>query len=142
MNNISDTNIINIKLKDILLDPNYCSFFLKFLEREFAQENVIFWLRVNEFRNTISDSERVIIAKDIFEAFIQPGAQNEINLSDFTISKTILPYFKSENNYFPNDMYNRSQKEIYDLMTLHSWPRFVLTADYKKIVAEKLNFMK
>ncbi|ELK32176.1 Regulator of G-protein signaling 21 [Myotis davidii] len=100
--------------------------------QEFSEENVEFWLACEDFKKTESAEKIASKAKMIYSEFIEADAPKEINIDFSTrdlISKNIAePTLKC---------FDEAQKLIYSLMAKDSFPRFLKSEIYKKLVDSK-----
>ncbi|KAI4578100.1 hypothetical protein MJG53_010955 [Ovis ammon polii x Ovis aries] len=103
--------------------------FRTFLKSEFSEENVEFWLACEDFKKTESAEKIASKARMIYSEFIEANAPKEINIDFSTrdlISKNIAePTLKC---------FDEAQKLIYSLMAKDSFPRFLKSEIYKKLV--------
>nr|XP_017510940.1 regulator of G-protein signaling 21 [Manis javanica] len=106
--------------------------FRTFLKSEFSEENVEFWLACEDFKKTESAEKIASKAKMIYSEFIETNAPKEINIDFSTrdlISKNIAePTLKC---------FDEAQQLIYSLMAKDSFPRFLKSEIYKKLVNSK-----
>lgn len=63
------------------LFAEYLAAFRSFLQSEFSEENIEFWLACEEFRLTTSPEDLQWRAEKIYREFIQPTAYREVSLS-------------------------------------------------------------
>lgn len=63
------------------LFAEYLAAFHSFLQSEFSEENIEFWLACEEFRLTTSPEDLQWRAEEIYREFIQPTACREVSLS-------------------------------------------------------------
>ena len=116
----------------------------------YSVENVKFWLEVNEFHRAIDvvrDTEErsrheekdvLVFAKEIFQTFIEEGSEMQINISEVQ-SQSIKQRFNTT-DVISRDLFDSAQKEVYALMSRHSYPRFLSSksnANYKAKVKVK-----
>ncbi|XP_051041680.1 regulator of G-protein signaling 21 [Phodopus roborovskii] len=103
--------------------------FRTFLKSEFSEENVEFWLACEDFKKTESREKIATKAKMIYSEFIVADAPKEINI-DFSTRDLI-----SRNIGEPTPKcFDEAQKLIYSLMAKDSFPRFLKSEIYKKLV--------
>ncbi|XP_003499270.1 regulator of G-protein signaling 21 [Cricetulus griseus] len=103
--------------------------FRAFLKSEFSEENVEFWLACEDFKKTESREKIATKAKMIYSEFIVADAPKEINI-DFSTRDLI-----SRNIDEPTPKcFDEAQKLIYSLMAKDSFPRFLKSEIYKKLV--------
>ncbi|XP_035135376.2 regulator of G-protein signaling 21 [Callithrix jacchus] len=103
--------------------------FRTFLKSEFSEENVEFWLACEDFKKTTNAEKIASKAKMIYSEFIEADAPKEINIDFSTrdlISKNIAePTLKC---------FDEAQKLIYSLMAKDSFPRFLKSEIYRKLI--------
>uniref|UniRef100_A0A2K6CXE6 Regulator of G protein signaling 21 n=1 Tax=Macaca nemestrina TaxID=9545 RepID=A0A2K6CXE6_MACNE len=103
--------------------------FRTFLKSEFSEENVEFWLACEDFKKMKNAEKIASKARMIYSEFIEADAPKEINIDFSTrdlISKNIAePTLKC---------FDEAQKLIYCLMAKDSFPRFLKSEIYKKLV--------
>ncbi|KAK2509579.1 hypothetical protein MC885_017874 [Smutsia gigantea] len=106
--------------------------FRTFLKSEFSEENVEFWLACEDFKKTESAEKIASKAKMIYSEFTEANAPKEINIDLSTrdlISKNIAePTLRC---------FDEAQKSIYSLRAEDSFPRFLQSEIYKKLVNSK-----
>ncbi|XP_076797863.1 regulator of G-protein signaling 21 isoform X2 [Arvicanthis niloticus] len=103
--------------------------FRTFLKTEFSEENVEFWLACEDFKKTECREKIATKAKMIYSEFIVADAPKEINI-DFSTRDII-----SRNIAEPTPKcFDEAQKLIYSLMAKDSFPRFLKSEIYKKLV--------
>ncbi|NP_001407953.1 regulator of G-protein signaling 21 isoform 2 [Mus musculus] len=103
--------------------------FRTFLKSEYSEENVEFWLACEDFKKTECREKIATKAKTIYSEFIVADAPKEINI-DFSTRDLI-----SRNIAEPTPKcFDEAQKLIYSLMAKDSFPRFLKSEIYKKLV--------
>ncbi|XP_043819518.1 regulator of G-protein signaling 21 [Dromiciops gliroides] len=103
--------------------------FRTFLKSEFSEENVEFWLACEDYKKTESAEKIASKARMIYSEFIQADAPKEINI-DFSTRDLI-----SRNISEPTlKCFDEAQRLIYSLMAKDSFPRFLKSEAYKKLV--------
>uniref|UniRef100_F6ZHI6 Regulator of G protein signaling 21 n=1 Tax=Ornithorhynchus anatinus TaxID=9258 RepID=F6ZHI6_ORNAN len=108
--------------------------FRTFLKSEFSEENVEFWLACEDFKKTKSAEKIISKAKMIYSEFIQADAPKEINI-DFSTRDLI-----SRNISEPTlRCFDDAQRLIYSLMAKDSFPRFLKSEIYKKLINSRQN---
>ena len=112
-----------------------------------------FWLEVNEFHkaadnvkdmkedNCYSQKDLWTFAQEIFNTFIEEGSNMQINISEAQVI-SIRQKIASE-EAITRDAFDNAQREIYSLMSRHSYPRFLSSksaVSYKsKVASKKMN---
>jgi len=98
-----------------------------FLESEYSSENIKFFLEVEQFRQTDNFIDRIKKADHIRTKYMLPDSKHQIN-----ISSNALKTIESELLQCEKDLFDKVQKEIYKLMELDSFLRFLNSEYYKK----------
>ena len=104
--------------------------FRGFLKTEFSDENIEFWLECEEYKFTSKELKRQAKAKKIYSDFVAIGSPREVNLEieirTHTAEKILMPTFET---------FDRAQKRIQALMEKDSYPRFLESDLYKKLLS-------
>jgi len=105
-------------------------YFAEFLKSEYSDENILFWQACEELkreRNTEKIEEK---ARIIYEDFISILSPKEVSL-DSRVREII-----NNNMVHPSaHTFDEAQNQIYTLMQRDSYPRFIASALYKKILS-------
>nr|CAD2168494.1 unnamed protein product [Meloidogyne enterolobii] len=112
-----------------LLSHKYgCMLFREFLQSEFSEENLDFWLDVENFKQ-MKDSKKQTLqkAQQIYDTYIKELAPKEVNLDSETRMKT-----KNGLQSIPlkTDIFNLAQNKIEQLMSKDSYSRFLKSEQY------------
>ncbi|OZC07803.1 regulator of G protein signaling domain protein [Onchocerca flexuosa] len=102
------------------LDKTGQKYFAQFLKGEFSDENILFWQACEELKHE---------ARIIYEDFISVLSAKEVSL-DSHVREAI-------NNKMAHPTvhtFDDAQCQIYTLMQRDSYPRFIASALYKKIL--------
>uniref|UniRef100_A0AAF5I1Q2 RGS domain-containing protein n=1 Tax=Strongyloides stercoralis TaxID=6248 RepID=A0AAF5I1Q2_STRER len=100
--------------------------FMKFLEEQFCQENLIFYTIVQKYKAISNEEERIVIGKEIIESHLEENAPYQINIDD-KIRKEIL---KSANEVKYNvELFDNAQFQTTEMMKFDLWPRYLKTID-------------
>jgi hypothetical protein len=99
------------------------------------KENVLFHEAVEEVRKVPADM-LVKKATGIYNKFVKPGAHKSINIKSET-TKSIKEEW--EKKAFHPTMFAAAQKEIYYLMKVDSYPRFLKSEAYTDLVVASAN---
>jgi len=109
----------DIVLEDVLSSPELLSFFREFLRSEHSEENLEFWLYVQEYKNESNPKKCEDLVEEIFTEFIKSGSLKEINVN-FEIKKRI----KEKMNSVQKDIFDEAEESIFQLMRTDSYQRF------------------
>jgi len=118
------------------------SVFMEHCSREFSIENIRFWCIVNDFhkavdilrapscedRSEYDESDIVAFAEEIFHKYIEVGSELQINISA-SQRKEIENDLKHSSRRIERSIFDNVQREIYALMSRHSYPRFLASKD-------------
>jgi len=119
------------RLKEILQNKDLGVFFREFLYQQFCQENLSFWLEVEELKVATMDPLVVPKAREIYDKYFSPRSDAEINVS-FSLRRDLDKFMA--NSSPTRATFDKAQHAIYELLTNDSVPRFFesqLWADYK-----------
>ncbi|XP_029994874.1 regulator of G-protein signaling 5 [Sphaeramia orbicularis] len=106
-------------LESLLNNKTGLEVFRGFLQSEFSEENLEFWLACEDYRVSPSNLQRTK-ADGIYSQFINPDAPQEVNL-DAETREGLLSVMDSP----CVDTFNKAQQRIYNLMAKDSFPRFL-----------------
>ncbi|XP_007667189.1 regulator of G-protein signaling 1 [Ornithorhynchus anatinus] len=115
-------------LENLLANETGQDTFRGFLQSEFSEENIEFWLACEEYKKTESDHLHCK-AKTIYNAFVQQDAEKQINIDYHTRESTAkmiqTPTLTS---------FDEAQKIVYTLMERDSYPRFLKSEIYLNLL--------
>ncbi|KAK6529005.1 hypothetical protein TWF694_004228 [Orbilia ellipsospora] len=136
------------RLSCILADPALRLLFREFLRETLCEENLSFWLEVNDFQLQFSAlnqktleniRESLAHAYGIYNAFLAPGSPCELNI-DHTLRQDLAARMtravaKSEQEMLHNlkevaGLFERAQEQVFKLMASDSVPKFARTPRY------------
>ncbi|XP_071369489.1 regulator of G-protein signaling 21 [Centroberyx affinis] len=112
-------------LENLLQDKKYVAAFRTFLQSEFSEENMEFWLACEDFRATTSPDDLCWKAEEIYQEFIHPTACREINV-DHHIREKIKTSLEEPSV----SCFDEAQRHVYQLMERDSCPRFLRSDAY------------
>ncbi|XP_041446445.1 regulator of G-protein signaling 8 isoform X2 [Xenopus laevis] len=116
---------------DLLLSHKCgCTVFRAFLQSEFSEENLEFWMACEEYRKTRSLNKLPAKAHHIFQEFIDVQAPREVNLDYPTRELT------KGNLLHPTlSCFDLAQLRIHSLMERDSYPRFLRSKMYNDLLS-------
>ncbi|XP_066504371.1 regulator of G-protein signaling 21 [Hoplias malabaricus] len=120
--------IFKPKLEKLLEDKRCLAAFRAFLKSEFSEENVEFWLACREYKESTSASMRTRKAAQIYEQFLDPMAQREVNIDYHTREK-----IKSSLKNPDPTCFKEAEDLVFKLMERDSCPRFLKSAAFQNI---------
>ncbi len=94
-------------------------------------------------KSSIIEGDVINFAKEIFQTFIEEGSDMQINISE-SQSKSVQQKLQSA-GALERDLFDNAQREIYALMSRHSYPRFISSkrhASYKAKVEQRVKLSK
>ncbi|XP_026091775.1 regulator of G-protein signaling 21-like [Carassius auratus] len=116
------------KLADLLENRDYLDAFRSFLQSEFSEENIEFWLACREYKRMTSSGKLSNKAADIYKEFLHPMAQKEVNIDHHTREKIKRSLVKPDLTCF-----DEAEMHIYRLMEKDSCPRFLKSEAYQNL---------
>lgn len=124
-----------MEFEKILEDSQLLTLFRHFLQKEFSQENLEFYLECQRYKN-LPRNDMKRLQKDfdqIYRRFISLDGPKTVNL-DSKIVKTII-----ENRHRPwPEIFSDAQKHVFDLMRNDSYPRFLQSTIYQNNLKQSL----
>ncbi|XP_008293696.1 regulator of G-protein signaling 5a [Stegastes partitus] len=115
---------------DRVLNNNYgLAAFRSFLQSEFSDENIEFWMACEDFKKTKNPVKMSAKAKKIYENFIQSEGPREVNIDHFTKDVTLRNLVDLSSGTF-----DLAQKRIYALMEKDSFGRFLRSEQYQELL--------
>mmetsp|Transcript_16020 Transcript_16020/g.19442 ORF Transcript_16020/g.19442 Transcript_16020/m.19442 type:complete len:562 (+) Transcript_16020:206-1891(+) len=142
-------------LETVLLHPKAAESLGNFLEKEWAVENVEFWEAVNHLENlgnrkikkivlkclnedidAVIDKKRRMLedrANKIFESFIKPHSDKEINISS-DCRKALVQRIDEAN--YSYDMFQDAKQEIYAMVEADNYSRYLASDEFKELISE------
>ncbi|XP_067261723.1 regulator of G-protein signaling 3-like isoform X8 [Chanodichthys erythropterus] len=118
---------------DALLSHKYgLVVFRSFLQTEFSEENLDFWLACEDFKRIKSLSKMASRAKKIFTEYISIQSCKEVNLDSYT-----REHIKENMENICGDCFDLAQSRIFGLMERDSYPRFLRSDIYMELTNQK-----
>ncbi|XP_073499401.1 regulator of G-protein signaling 8-like isoform X2 [Phyllobates terribilis] len=117
---------------DLLLSHKYGrSAFRAFLQSEFSEENLEFWIACEDYRKTRSVNKLPAKAHHIFQEFIDVQAPREVNIDFPTREMT------KRNLVHPTlSCFDLAQLRVRSLMERDSYPRFLRSQIYNDLLSQ------
>ncbi|XP_032383942.1 regulator of G-protein signaling 14 isoform X2 [Etheostoma spectabile] len=116
-----------ISFEKLLEDPFGVQQFTSFLMSEVSAENILFWQACEKFRKIPASSleELKTAARSIYNTYLSDSAPYSVNIDD--TAKT-----EEKDLELPTpDMFNKAQAQIFKLMKMDSYRRFVRSPLYQ-----------
>lgn len=124
----------HFKLSDVFVNDHLYHVFKNFLKNEYAEELLLYYESINNFKIKSTDPERFEYAKEIFRKFIAQEAQSEVNLKSETresLCLMIQNVISKENT--PIDLFDASFVELKQSLLIGIWSRFKTSESYTKL---------
>lgn len=117
----------------LMEDPAGLGCFKEFLKKEFSDENIVFWIACENFRNLTNFEELKIEGENIFHNHLAPDAPMPVNIDSNAVKDA------EEQLQNPNcDMFHLQQQQVYTLMKFDSYPRFLKSDVYRQSLVADL----
>ncbi|CAL8343656.1 unnamed protein product [Merluccius merluccius] len=118
----------NESFEKLLSSQNGLCLFRAFLQSEFSEENIAFYLACEDYRAT-KTSQLPAKAQKIYQEFISTDAPREVNLDHMTKAQTLENMKQATPGSF-----DVAQAKIYGLMQRDCYPRFLKSPAYLELV--------
>lgn len=102
--------------------------FKAFLQREFSEENIEFWLAIEDYRKTRQNKLNTK-AQKIYNDFIIPQAPKEVNLDTLTKDSLVTKMSQPTHTTF-----DQAQKRIQGVLEADAYSRFLKSDLYLELV--------
>eukprot|EP01125_Pyxidicula_operculata_P004400 TRINITY_DN1674_c0_g1_i1.p1 TRINITY_DN1674_c0_g1~~TRINITY_DN1674_c0_g1_i1.p1 ORF type:complete len:415 (-),score=66.52 TRINITY_DN1674_c0_g1_i1:133-1377(-) len=132
----------SLLLRKVLRNPRGKELMLEQMKKEHAEENFLFWVRIQQFRSKycsdepIKCKELIAEAEDIFKEFISDKSKFTVNLSASVKSELVKLF--TDSYRFPAGIdqfvFNTSFREINILMSRDIFHRFRISPEGKELV--------
>ncbi|XP_076436871.1 uncharacterized protein LOC143276267 isoform X2 [Babylonia areolata] len=114
--------------ESLLTDRKGVELFRGFLRSEFSEENLEFWIAVEEFK-LVKPRKVTSVAFKIYSNFVEEQAPREINVDSGTRLRTLA------NLDTPcKSVFEEAQRKVQALMEKDSYPRFLESEIYQQII--------
>lgn len=111
----------------LMEDPAGLGCFKEFLKKEFSEENILFWIACENFRNLTDFEQLKIEAENIFHSHLDVDAPMPVNIDSCAVKDA------EEQLQSPNcDMFHLQQQQVYTLMKFDCYPRFLKSDVYRQ----------
>jgi len=108
-----------LKLEDVLKKKSHTAAFRAFLQQEYSEENLNFWLECEVFKKLKTTSKLNKLAAHIKAKYIDENAPEQVNID----AETRFELLENLKKITKNSFY-RSQQHIFLLMATDSYKRF------------------
>jgi hypothetical protein len=115
----------------ILGAPAPCRIFKEFLGSVHCQENIMFWLDVEDYKRSPASAYFVKQASKIFNKYVRAGAKQEVNIPSDARAEVEAGLATA-----PPSLFNRAQLIIFKLMQNDLYPRFLKSPYLAEVLTE------
>ncbi|GFO30557.1 regulator of G-protein signaling 12 [Plakobranchus ocellatus] len=122
-----------VNFQNLLSDPVGIEIFTEFLQREFSEENIIFWKACEQYRQLKDEQQRKAQAQDIYSRYLSNRASDPVNVDSVARSHT-EQFLESPTTI----MFDVAQHQIFQLMRQDSYSRFLKSDLYKTRVMDEI----
>jgi len=122
-----------VHIDRLLHDPIGVNIFTEFLQKEFSEENILFWQACQQYRLIHDEAKRMSESAALWTRFLSPTADDPVNV-DSSAKSAAEKYL---DNPTPN-MFDVAQRQIYQLMRQDSYSRFIKSDMYKGRVMKEM----
>jgi len=116
----------NVGFERLLTTKTGLKLFDNFLRKEFSSENLQFWIACEKLKSITEEKKFNDHVDVIFKIYIDPSALDEISLEGRVKSS-----LRKKKLNPTRDIFEEAQTKIYSLMHRDSFPRFLISKDYK-----------
>ncbi|CAH1163571.1 unnamed protein product [Phaedon cochleariae] len=117
----------------LLEDPLGLHMFTESLKKQFSAENIYFWTACERFRLLPPGAERQAEAQRIYQLHLGVGAAEPVNVD--AQGRHLAEHSLSAADH---GLFEQAQKQIFVLMKLDCYPRFLKSDIYKRCVAGEI----
>ena len=121
-----------------LRDKDNLEVFREFLESQYCQENLDFYLACERYKQLKTDQAGVELVKfmatQIYNDFLSPNARQPVNI-DHACIKDVEMLIKKEPE---RDLFNAAQEQVFNLMASDCFPRFCKTWQLDSDLAKRI----
>ncbi|GFR98576.1 regulator of G-protein signaling 12 [Elysia marginata] len=122
-----------VNFQNLLSDPVGIEIFTEFLQKEFSEENIIFWKACEQYRQLKDEQQRKLQAQDIYSRYLSSKASDPVNVDSAAKSHT-EQFLDSPTTV----MFDVAQNQIFQLMRQDSYSRFLKSELYKSHVMDEM----
>ncbi|KAG2382185.1 hypothetical protein C9374_005387 [Naegleria lovaniensis] len=132
-----DNKEVNIELAQVRTNPKLLPFFISYSEREKSEENILFWLRVENYKQIEDPDTRLVEARKIFDEFLQSNGERELNINRKSAREVETELLRHENNHAEDPIRTElfySVQLMTELLMIDTYERFLRSDLYSSVV--------
>ncbi|KAK3607981.1 hypothetical protein CHS0354_009917 [Potamilus streckersoni] len=122
-----------VNFDKLLLDLSGLRVFTEFLRKEFSEENIIFWMTVEKYKQITSQEMRNVQAKEIFNKHLSMHASEPVNIDSIARQQA-----DSQLDTPTPQIFDVAQHQIYQLMKQDCYARFLKSELYKTCLFKEM----
>ena len=130
MKGVGSAEVWAQSLDKLLGDRAGLKCFHEFLKKEFSEENLLFWIACERFRNLKDTSQLAASSRKIYTNYLSKDAAFLVNIDSNALKKT-----ECELNTPHLAMFNVPQQHVFQLMKFDSYNRFLKSPTYHNYIA-------
>eukprot|EP00753_Platysulcus_tardus_P009247 PLAT1885.1.p1 GENE.PLAT1885.1~~PLAT1885.1.p1 ORF type:complete len:890 (+),score=197.41 PLAT1885.1:49-2718(+) len=112
-----------IPFRHVLHDALARTYYKNYLASTYCEENILFWLEVEEFKMLPKSEFMKVQARKIYDKYVRPGALLEVNLGG-DVRRELIARLEAPSP----TLFKRAQAAIERLQRVDIYPRFVRTS--------------
>ncbi|XP_071373419.1 regulator of G-protein signaling 14a isoform X3 [Centroberyx affinis] len=123
-----------VSFEKLLEDPAGVCFFTAFLRSEVSAENILFWQACEKFQKIPAThlAELKEAARSIYQTYLADSAPYSVNIDDTAKTE------EKDLEHPTADMFNKAQTQIFKLMKMDSYRRFVRSPLYQSCTLDSV----
>nr|CAG4708285.1 unnamed protein product [Naegleria fowleri] len=132
-----DNKEVNIELAQVRTNPKLLPFFISYSEREKSEENILFWLRVENYKQIEDPETRLVEARKIFDEFLKLNGERELNINRKSAREVETELLRHENRQSEDPIRTElfySVQLMTELLMIDTYERFLRSDLYSSVV--------
>ncbi|KAJ6228205.1 ankyrin repeat family protein [Anaeramoeba flamelloides] len=123
-----------ISFEEIINSKKILDYFYIFLQKEYAEENLMFYSVVKSFKQIDSQSKEFIqiTAKKIFDNYISVNAELQINI-DYNVRNGITQKIDKIDS-IDQELFDSAMIQILEMLKTDCYPKFVKSSFYEQLI--------
>jgi hypothetical protein len=129
------------ELKQLFKEFSLLEYYRSFLTCEHSEENLEFYLRVQNYKKLEIQLEINEEAINLYTTYLRSGAPRQVNIAHNTQQSLDILFHRLSD--FETNVFDKACKEIYKLMESDSWKRFIKSDYFPRLHyrAQKKDFL-
>lgn len=127
-------------IEEFLQEKENLASFTKYCEKKLCEENIAFWVDVQQYKSTNDTNKRRKIADHIFSHYVKQNAENQVHFDEPVVDeiKTSL-----DNNKLPQNLFEQAEKYVLCVLkcdVLPGYRKWKFVEDFKRDRTEIAGF--